>query len=143
MGVHIITSIRLELSKTSRRILTKSSLEITRKRCACIRGNDVAGYFWVLQGASWVPPGCSLGASWVLLGCFLVLLGASGVPPECFVSMLLGTSGYFWAPPGCLLGASGCFFMLLGASGMLPGYLRGASYVFEANVHSKSRSKSH
>ena len=63
------------------------------------------GAFWVLLGAFWVPSGWPLCASWwhwVPLGC---LLGASGV-------LLV----WFWVPPGCSWVAAG---WLLGASGFL------------------------
>ena len=51
-------------------------------------------------GASWVLPGCLLGAS----GCSWVLPGCSWVHPGC----LLAAAGCFLAAAGCLLGASVC-----------------------------------
>ena len=63
------------------------------------------------ENLRWVPPGCFLGASWVLPvppG----LLGASWVPTGC----LLGAS---WVPPGCSWVPPGCSWVFLGASWVL------------------------
>ena len=53
--------------------------------------SDPSNHSWMRPGASWVSPGCLLGASWVPPG-------ASWVSPGCLLVVSC-------VPPGCLLGA--------------------------------------
>ena len=66
----------------------------------------------------WVPPGCFLGAT-------QVLLGVSWVPPGCLLGASWVPHGASWFHPGCLLSDS---WVLLGASWGSPECILGASW---------------